>query len=39
LTELAVERARYDADRAERAFCAIEPANRLVARSLEARRG
>jgi DNA invertase Pin-like site-specific DNA recombinase len=35
--ELAVERARYDADRAERAFHACEPENRLVARSLEAR--
>ena len=35
--ELAVERAQYDADRAERAFCACEPENRLVARSLEAR--
>jgi DNA invertase Pin-like site-specific DNA recombinase len=35
--ELAVERARYDADRAERAFCAVEPENRLVARSLETR--
>jgi excisionase family DNA binding protein len=35
--ELAVERARYDADRAERAFCACDPENRLVARSLEAR--
>src|SRR6516225_4608884 len=35
--ELAVERARYDADRAERAFCQVEPDNRLVARSLEAR--
>src|SRR5262249_40552615 len=35
--ELAVERARYDADRAERAFCACEPENRLVARTLEAR--
>jgi len=34
---LAVERARYEADRAERAFCAVEPENRLVARSLEAR--
>ena len=34
--ELAVERARYDADRAERAFLACEPENRLVARSLEA---
>ena len=35
--ELAVERARYQADRAERAFHACEPENRLVARSLEAR--
>jgi DNA invertase Pin-like site-specific DNA recombinase len=35
--ELAVERARYDADRAERALCAVEPENRMVARSLEAR--
>jgi DNA invertase Pin-like site-specific DNA recombinase len=35
--ELAVERARYDAARAERAFCQVEPENRLVARSLEAR--
>ena len=35
--ELAVERARYDAERAERAFLACEPENRLVARSLEAR--
>ena len=35
--ELALERARYDADRAERAFCQVEPDNRLVARSLEAR--
>ncbi|WP_351237591.1 recombinase family protein [Streptomyces sp. NPDC002133] len=35
--ELAVERARYDADRAERAFTAVEPENRLVARTLEAR--
>src|SRR5947207_1158237 len=35
--QLAVERARYDADRAERAFHACEPENRLVARSLEAR--
>jgi DNA invertase Pin-like site-specific DNA recombinase len=35
--ELAVERARYQADRAERAFLACEPENRLVARSLEAR--
>jgi DNA invertase Pin-like site-specific DNA recombinase len=36
-TELAVERARYEADRAERAFHAVEPENRLVARTLEAR--
>ncbi|HEV8162888.1 MAG TPA: recombinase family protein, partial [Actinomycetota bacterium] len=35
--ELAVERARHEADRAERALCACEPENRLVARSLEAR--
>jgi excisionase family DNA binding protein len=35
--ELAVERARYDADRAERSFSACEPENRLVARTLESR--
>lgn len=35
--ELAVERARYDADRAERAFHRVEPENRLVARTLETR--
>ena len=35
--ELAVERARYEADRAERAFSPVEPENRLVARTLEAR--
>ncbi|MGO9877003.1 MAG: recombinase family protein [Acidimicrobiia bacterium] len=35
--ELAVERARYEAERAERAFHACEPENRLVARSLETR--
>ncbi|ABD11460.1 recombinase family protein [Frankia casuarinae] len=35
--ELAVERARYDADRAERALGAVEPENRLVARTLETR--
>ena len=35
--ELAVERARYEADRAERAFCQVEPENRLVTRTLEAR--
>jgi len=33
--ELAVQRARYHADRAERAFHAVEPENRLVARTLE----
>jgi DNA invertase Pin-like site-specific DNA recombinase len=35
--ELAVERARYQADRAQRAFDAVEPENRLVARNLEIR--
>jgi DNA invertase Pin-like site-specific DNA recombinase len=35
--ELAVERGRYQADRAERAFTACEPENRLVARTLETR--
>lgn len=35
--QLRVERARYEADRAERAFHACEPENRLVARSLEQR--
>jgi DNA invertase Pin-like site-specific DNA recombinase/predicted site-specific integrase-resolvase len=35
--ELAVERAQYDADRAERTFTAVEPENRMVARTLEAR--
>jgi hypothetical protein len=35
--ELAVERARYEADRAERAFSQVEPENRLVARTLETR--
>jgi DNA invertase Pin-like site-specific DNA recombinase len=35
--ELAVERARYEAERAERAFHAAEPENRLVTRTLEAR--
>jgi DNA invertase Pin-like site-specific DNA recombinase len=35
--ELAVERARYEADRAERALGQVEPENRLVARTLEAR--
>jgi DNA invertase Pin-like site-specific DNA recombinase len=36
-SELAVERARFEADRAERAFHACEPENRLVARTLESR--
>src|SRR5439155_1327271 len=31
------KRARYDADRAERAFSNVEPENRLVARTLESR--
>jgi hypothetical protein len=35
--ELAVTRARYEADRAERAFHAVEPENRLVAATLEQR--
>ena len=35
--ELAVDRARYEADRAERAFHAVEPENRLVACTLETR--
>jgi len=35
--ELAVERARHEADRAERAFSQVEPDNRLVARTLETR--
>lgn len=35
--ELAVERARYEADRAERTFEQVEPENRLVARTLESR--
>jgi len=33
---LAVERARYEAERAERQYRAVEPENRLVARGLEA---
>jgi len=33
--ELAVERARYEAERARRQFDAVEPENRLVARTLE----
>jgi DNA invertase Pin-like site-specific DNA recombinase len=35
--QLTVERARYEADRAERAFHQVEPENRLVARTLESR--
>jgi Recombinase/Recombinase zinc beta ribbon domain len=35
--ELAAERARYEAERAERAFSLVEPENRLVARALEVR--
>ncbi len=35
--ELRIERARYEASRAERAFHLCEPENRLVARSLEQR--
>src|SRR5919108_726354 len=34
--ELAVERARYEADRARRQFDQVEPENRLVGRTLEA---
>jgi excisionase family DNA binding protein len=34
--ELAVERARYESDRARRQFDAVEPENRLVGRTLEA---
>jgi len=34
--EAAVERARYEAERAHRQFDAVEPENRLVARGLEA---
>jgi len=33
--QLAVERARYEAERAERRYRAVEPENRLVARGLE----
>jgi DNA invertase Pin-like site-specific DNA recombinase len=33
---LAVERARYEAERAERRYRAVDPGNRLVARGLEA---
>jgi DNA invertase Pin-like site-specific DNA recombinase len=34
--EVALERAQYEAERAQRQFDAVEPENRLVARSLEA---
>jgi transposase len=34
--QLAVERARYEAEKAERRYRAVEPENRLVARGLEA---
>ena len=37
VAELAVERAKYQADRAERALLAVEPENRLVARTFENR--
>jgi hypothetical protein len=33
--QLAVQQARYEADRAERAFSNVEPENRLIARTLE----
>ena len=33
--QLRLERAQYEADAARRRFCAVEPENRLVARSLE----
>lgn len=35
--ELAVERARFESDRAERTFNQVEPENRLLARTLESR--
>lgn len=35
--QLRLERARYDAERAQRQFDAVEPENRLVARTLERR--
>jgi len=35
--QLAAERARYEADRAERAFSQVDPDNRLVARTLESK--
>jgi FKBP-type peptidyl-prolyl cis-trans isomerase (trigger factor) len=35
--ELALERVRYEAERAQRQYNAVDPANRLVAAELEAR--
>lgn len=35
--QIRLERARYEAERAERQFDAVEPENRLVARTLEQR--
>lgn len=35
--QIRLERARYEAERAERQFDAVEPENRLVARTLERR--
>lgn len=37
MLEMALERARYDAGRAQRQFDAVDPSNRLVAAELEAR--
>ncbi len=37
LLEIALEKARYEADRARRQYDAVDPANRLVAAELEAR--
>jgi excisionase family DNA binding protein len=37
LLEVALEKARYEADRARRQYDAVDPANRLVAAELEAR--
>ena len=34
--QLEIERLRYEAQRAQRRYCAVEPENRLVARGLEA---
>ena len=35
--QIRLERARYEAERAERQFDVVEPENRLVARTLERR--